>query len=193
MMPLKTIQKIALALTSFLFFISSVTQADEFDEMSIYNLPAKWESQDGTVIDLAELKGNVLVVVMVYTSCRSACPILIGQMKNIEATVKKEAANGIKYILVSIDPENDTPERLKKLSKEYGMTGDQWLFLRGNEETTREFANILAVKYKQISPIDFSHSNIISVFDKRGNLIHQREGLELDSEELITKVIEVAK
>jgi len=165
---------------------------EQLGEMSIYHLPAKWETKEGKFIDFSELKGDVLVVVMIYTSCRTACPVLIGQMKNIEATVKKRAPEGVKYVFVSIDPERDTPERLKELSKEYDMTGDQWVFLRGNEETTREFANVLAVKYKKISPIDFSHSNIISVFDQGGVLVHQREGLALDNEELIEKVISVA-
>jgi|TARA_Y100000389_G_scaffold198575_1_gene235340 protein SCO1/2 len=38
----------------------------------------------------------------------------------------------------------------------------------------------LAVKYKSISPIDFSHSNIISVFNREGELVFQQEGLALD-------------
>ena len=41
---------------------------------------------------------------------------------------------------------------------------------------------MLAVNYKKISPIDFSHSNIISVFDENWVLVHQREGLGVDTE-----------
>lgn len=167
--------------------------AEDYEGLSIYHLPAEWQTQDGNQIKLSELKGNTLVAVMVYTSCQSACPVLIGEMKNIEAKVKEQVSGDVKYLLVSIDPETDTPERLKKVSIDYGLTGDQWLLLRGNEETTREFANLLAVKYKQISPIDFSHSNIISVFDKLGKLIHQREGLSVDSTETIKKIVEAIK
>ena len=163
--------------------------AEEFDDMSIYHLPAKWETQKGNTINLSDLNGNVLVVVMIYTSCKMACPVLIGEMKNIEATVKKRAKGDVKYVLVSIDPEQDTPERLRKISEEYDMTDDQWVFLRGTEETTREFANLLAVKYTKISPIDFSHSNIISVFDRKGTLVHQREGLNVDNNETIDKIV----
>ena len=164
---------------------------EEFDDMSIYHLPAKWETQKGNTINLSDLNGNVLVVVMIYTSCKMACPVLIGEMKNIEATVKKRAKGDVKYILVSIDPEQDTPERLRKISEEYDMTGDQWVFLRGSDETTREFANLLAVKYTKISPTDFSHSNIISVFDRKGTLVHQREGLNVDNKETIDKIVDL--
>ncbi|RQP10736.1 MAG: SCO family protein, partial [Chryseobacterium sp.] len=45
---------------------------------------------------------------------------------------------------------------------------------------TQQLANVLAVKYKQISPMDFSHSNIISVFNRGGVLQYQKEGSGID-------------
>ena len=51
------------------------------------------------------------------------------------------------------------------------MNQDPWFFLRSSEENTREFAAVLAVNYKKISPIDFLHSNIISVFNPKGELV----------------------
>jgi protein SCO1 len=69
------------------------------------------------------------------------------------------------------------------------MIGDQWLFLQGNTSSVQEFANVLAVKYARISPQDFSHSNIISVFDKGGVMQLQIEGLGVDYTPLIEKVI----
>jgi protein SCO1/2 len=40
------------------------------------------------------------------------------------------------------------------------------------------------MKYKKISPIDFSHSNIISVFNKEGQLVLQEEGTQVDIEKI---------
>lgn len=162
-----------------------------FSDISIYNLPEVWTTQNGDDIALKELKGNVLVVVMIYTSCKTACPILIKDMREIRKQVDTQipkTAKGVKYLLVSIDPETDTPEHLKAFAKENNMDDDQWLFLRSNEEQTREFAAVLAVNYKQISPVDFSHSNIISVFNKKGELVSQQEGLGIDYEKTVTEV-----
>lgn len=162
-----------------------------FSDLSIYNLPEVWTTQNGDDIALKELKGNVLVVVMIYTSCKTACPILIRDMREIRKQVDTQipkTAKGVKYLLVSIDPETDTPEHLKAFAKENNMDDDQWLFLRSNEEQTREFAAVLAVNYKQISPVDFSHSNIISVFNKKGELVSQQEGLGIDYEKTVTEV-----
>lgn len=168
-------------------------QSQEFSEMSIYNLPTTWTTQDGEDIQLQDLKGDVLVMVMIYTSCKAACPRLVADMRNIEKALPEEVKPDVKMILVSIDPETDTPERLKAFAKENLMDEDPWMFLRSSEENTREFAAVLAVNYKQITPIDFSHSNIISVFNRKGELVFQQEGLGVNSDNTIKSIIETAK
>ena len=56
-------------------------------DLSIYNLPEKWTNQDGKNIELKELRGKVLVMVMIYTSCKAACPRLVADMRNIEERI----------------------------------------------------------------------------------------------------------
>jgi|TARA_R110000782_G_scaffold186164_3_gene276373 protein SCO1 len=171
---------------------SATETVEEFDEMSIFQLPSTWKTQNNETIEFKDFQGEVLVVVMIYTSCKAACPRLVADMRNIETKVKSEVNQPVKYILVSIDPETDTPERLKAFAIENQMDTEQWVFLQGSDENTREFANILAVKYKEISPIDFSHSNIISVFNQQGVLVHQQEGLGVDNKATVDKIIELA-
>src|SRR5690606_22684534 len=163
----------------------------EISDLSIYNLPSIWTTQDNKKIELKELKGDVLVMVMIYTSCQTACPRLAADMRNIEKQIPEDKKDDVTLVLVSIDPETDTPERLAEFAKENKMDSDQWVFLRGSEEDTREFAAVLAVNYKRISPLDFSHSNIISVFDQGGELAHQQEGLSVSNKETISKIVEL--
>jgi len=169
------------------------SKSNVISDMSIYNLPSHWTTQDGADIELNELQGKVLAMVMIYTSCQAACPRLVADMRNIEKQIPNDKKDDVQYVFVSIDPETDTPERLKAFAKENQMEDDKWLFLRGSEEDTREFAAVLAVNYKQISPIDFSHSNIISVFNQGGELVHQQEGLGVDNKETIQAIIELAR
>ena len=187
-----------------LLAISSCTQSDKanskdlgskkdsISSKSIFNLTSKWKTEEGKEIVLRDLKGKVLVVVMIYTSCKSACPRLVADMQNIEKKVPKAIKDEVQYILVSIDPKTDTPERLKAFAITNKMDGEEWTFLQGNENSVREFANVLAVKYKEISPIDFSHSNIISVFDRDGDLKNQQEGLGVDNEITIETILKTA-
>lgn len=164
-----------------------------FSDMSIYNLPSHWTTQDGNEIELKDLQGKVTAMVMIYTSCQAACPRLVADMRNIEKQIPEDKKDDVQYVFVSIDPETDTPERLKAFAKENKMEDDKWIFLRGTEDDTREFAAVLAVNYKQISPIDFSHSNIISVFNQEGELVHQQEGLGVNNKETVQAIINLAQ
>ncbi|AEW85157.1 SCO1/SenC/PrrC family protein [Flavobacterium columnare] len=173
--------------------IDPKTENNTISEESIFNLTSQWKTQDNKTIYLENLKGKVSVMVMIYTSCKAACPRLVADMRDIESKIPKNKLTQLNFVLVSIDPENDTPEKLKKFAKENLMNAPHWTFLQGNTNTVQEFANVLAVKYKKISPMDFSHSNIISVFNKNGELIYQQEGLGVNNENTIHKIIETLK
>jgi protein SCO1 len=162
-------------------------------DLSIYNLPSKWTNQNGQDLEMKDLKGKVLVMVMIYTSCKAACPRLVADMRNIESRLPENIKLNVQFVLVSIDPEVDTPKRLKEFAIVNKMDSNQWEFLRSTEENTREFAAVLAVNYKKIAPLDFSHSNIISVFNSQGELTFQQEGLGVNSDATIKKITEEAE
>lgn len=166
------------------------TETTDFTDMSIYNLPSTWTNQNGEELQIKDLQGDVLVMVMIYTTCKAACPRLVADMRNIEQRLPENTKAKVKMIFVSIDPETDTPERLKAFAKENLMDEEPWVFLRSTEANTREFAAVLAVNYKEISPIDFSHSNIISVFNEKGELVFQQEGLGVNSDNTIKNIEE---
>ncbi|OMQ13586.1 SCO family protein [[Flexibacter] sp. ATCC 35103] len=162
-------------------------------DLSIYNLPSKWTNQNGKNIELKSLKGNVLVMVMIYTSCKAACPRLVADMRAIEEKLDKDTKKNVKLILVSIDPVTDTPQKLKSFAMANKLNNDPWILLRSTEDNTREFAAVLAVNYKQISPMEFSHSNIISVFNPDGELIYQQEGLAVNNKKTVETINKEAK
>lgn len=170
--------------------VAVTTQNSEegYSDMSIYNLPSQWTNQDGEEVALKDFQGKVLVTVMIYTSCKIACPRLVADMRNIKKQLPEKMLDDVEMVLVSIDPETDTPERLKQFAKENVMDGPPWTFLRSTEANTREFAAVLAVNYTEISPMDFSHSNIISVFNDKGELIFQQEGLNVNSDATVKKI-----
>jgi len=173
--------------------VKEIALATDISESSIFNLTSEWKTEENKSIHLEDLRGKTLVMVMIYTTCKAACPRLVADMRNIEAKIPKVYNEDLQYVLISIDPKNDTPERLKAFAKENFMDDEHWTFLQGTEESVREFANVLAVKYKQISPLDFSHSNIISVFNPEGELVHQQEGLGVDNKETVASILETVK
>lgn len=155
---------------------------------SIYNLTSKWENQNGDTIALSDLKGKVVVLTMIYTSCKTACPRLTAEMREIYKNVNIKNSEDIRYVFVSIDPKNDNPQIMMDYLSNNKFNDIEWLFLRSNEESTKELANTLSVKYKQIDPLEFSHSNIISVLSKQGELVHQKNGLNTDIDPIVMKI-----
>lgn len=191
-------KKLFLGLTLILLVLQGCTtnkksEDKPISDLSIYNLPSKWTNQNGQNLEMKDLKGKVLVMVMIYTSCKAACPRLVADMRNIESRLPDNIKPDVKLVLVSIDPEVDTPKRLKEFAIANKMDSNQWEFLRSTEENTREFAAVLAVNYKKIAPLDFSHSNIISVFNTEGELTFQQEGLGVNSDATIKKITEEAE
>lgn len=170
---------------------SNNSNDETISETSIFNLTSKWHTEEGKEIELQDLKGKTLVMVMIYTSCKAACPRLVADMRNIEKQIPNNEK--VRYVLVSIDPKVDTPKRLKAFAIENEMDADYWTFLQGTESSVQEFANVLAVKYKKISPMDFSHSNIISVFNDKGELMHQQEGLGVNNKDTVATILQLTQ
>ena len=54
-------------------------------EKSIYQLDSSWTTDAGQSVKLAALQGKVQVVVMFFASCTYACPLIVQDMKQIEA------------------------------------------------------------------------------------------------------------
>lgn len=172
---------------------NSKKNINEIPSNSIFNLTSQWQNQNGDTLQLMDLQGKTLVVVMIYTTCKSACPILVSKMRDIESKIDRKDIDKVSLVLVSIDPETDTPPFLKKFAQKNNMDAPQWIFLTSNEQNTNEFANVLSMKYKKISPIDFSHSNIISIFNPEGQLVNQEEGLEINVEKVVATVTKTVR
>lgn len=169
----------------------SLEEPNELPGLSIYNLEGEWLTQNAAKVKLENFRGNVVVVGMIYLSCRSACPIIISDMMNIEKRLPAEDLKKIAFLLITIDPENDTPEVLKKAAEDYKLDVSRWTILNGSDENIRELAATLSFKYKKTDPIDFAHSNLISVLDQNGVFIYQQTGLETDNSGTINQIHEL--
>ncbi len=88
---------------------------------SIYNLDAKWTTQDGADVALASFAGKPLVVAMGYTTCRDICPAVVADMMWIEKHLPPDAADRVRFAFFTFDPEADTPERLRLYAESHGL------------------------------------------------------------------------
>lgn len=155
---------------------------------SIYNVSSRWQNRHNDSIKLDSLRGKVQVLAMVYTSCEYACPRILADMKRIRDGLSKTAKKNTNFTIVSIDPERDTPDKLNQFAKENDLNDNQWTLLHGNDGDILELAALLGFKYKRISETDFTHSNLITVLNKEGEIIYQRKKLADKPTEAVKKI-----
>lgn len=86
-------------------------------------------SQHGAPYGLESLRGHVWVADFFFTSCPSMCPRMTRQMAEIQSRLR-EAGDAVRLVSFSVDPEIDTPQRLRDYAARYGA-GERWVFLTG--------------------------------------------------------------
>jgi protein SCO1 len=162
-------------------------------EWSVYLLESEWKDQDARARKLSSLSGKVQVVALVYTHCGYACPRIVADLKRIEGEVAAAHPGRVGFVLVSIDPERDTPERLRSFAEGSRLDPARWTLLNGSDAQVLELAALLGVKYRRESAADFSHSNVITVLDPHGVVVHQQLGLGADPEKTLSVIRRLAE
>jgi len=149
--------------------------------VSLYDLPATWRDQAGTERTLAELAGRVRVVAMVYTNCAATCPLIIADLKHVEASLPAEQRDEVGFVLVSLDPERDTPGRLAQWAEQTGLDPARWTLLNGDDDAVRELAVALGIRYQTQPDGEVAHTNAITVLDRTGAVVHRQAGQSDDA------------
>ncbi len=156
--------------------------------MSLYHLDAEWTDQQGQLVKLEKLRGKVQLVSMIYTSCSYACPRTMEDLKVLESRLSKYSDTELGIVLVTIDPANDTPEKLKLFAKGHNLNPAKWNLLTSEPENIQELAALLHVKYKNDFKGNISHSNTISVLNAAGELVYQQQGLGTSPDETVKAI-----
>lgn len=127
-------------------------------------LPAvKMLDQDGQPVVIDELKGKWSLLFFGYTFCPDICPTTLAQLRQIKSELPKETVEQLQVILVSVDPNRDTPQQLKQylgyFDKDFkGLTA-------ASVEDLQKLANAVSIPF---IPADTSKPNY--TVDHSGNL-----------------------
>jgi protein SCO1 len=89
--------------------------------------------QAGRPFGPAEMRGKTWVANFIFVGCSEVCPRLTGRMKLLQErlAVMGARAEGVHLLSISVDPENDTPERLAAYAEAFGADTRTWAFVTG--------------------------------------------------------------
>lgn len=153
------------------------SEIQNFSPESLYQLDAAFTDDAGQPFSLGSLRGRPVVINMFFASCGYACPLTVTDLLAIQGRLAPELRGRAAFVLVSFDVARDTTAALAKYRAQRGLDS-QWILLRGDDGSVRELAALLGVKFKQEADGAFSHSNIVTILNREGEIVHQRTGLK---------------
>ncbi len=92
--------------------------------------------QDAQRFRSEDLRGKVSIVGFAFTHCTTICPMLTSQMVNLQRRLAP-LGDRVHFVTITVDPEADTPERLREFAVRHNADLHRWSFLTGAPQTVR--------------------------------------------------------
>lgn len=160
---------------------------DEVPDFTLVN-------QDGKRVRLRSYKGRALVLTFIYTRCPlpDYCPLMTDNFAEIVKAIKNDAALYAKTQLlsVSVDPEYDTPVRLReygagRTTESGAQTFSRWQFATGSADEVKRVATYFGLQYFTESD-QIIHSLVTAVISPDGKVAKLYTGNEWKPAEIIS-------
>ena len=92
-------------------------------------------NQDGVQMRLYSdlISGKTVVISTFYSTCAGICPLMAATLKRIQTAVGDRLGRDVILISITVDPETDTPARLREYAKSLGAK-QGWYFVTGDRK-----------------------------------------------------------
>jgi protein SCO1 len=142
-------------------------------------------NQDGKRIALKDLRGKVLAITFIFASCTDTCPLLTAIMAGLQDRLGDAFGPRVYFVSITVDPERDTPEILKRHAEAHRANPAGWAFLTGTQSEIREVTRRYGVYYKKTQRGDVDHTFLTSLVDQSGALRVQYMGIRFNPDEML--------
>lgn len=129
--------------------------------------PFSFLSQDSTIITEEYLKGKITIVDFFFTTCPTICPIMTTNMVELQKELKE--IEGIQFLSHTVDPETDTPNKLKRYAQRRNANLKNWQFVTGPKEdlyTQGLRSYLVSTQEDALAPGGFLHSSFFALVDQ---------------------------
>ena len=125
-------------------------------------------NQDGNRFDSTTLRGKVVVLNFIFTTCTDVCPLFTANLAQLQRTLKNEHAGNFFLISITTDPEIDTPKVLKSYAQRYQADFQNWVFLTGSEAQLKPVWKGFGVRVIHKGRGLVQHTSLTTVIDRQG-------------------------
>ncbi len=151
-------------------------------------------NQDSILVNFPGILNNkVALIGFIYTHCPDICPMTTHNMQLAEEKLSKDELQNVKFLLISFDPERDSPSVLSKYAYVRGMNMNDWELLTGNKKDIDYLLDEFNVKafpddttYNDNGEPGYFmiHTDRISLLDQNGHLRKNYKGSNADPSEI---------
>ena len=141
--------------------------------------------QRGHRVSLADLRGNVLALSFVFTSCSDTCPIVTARLVDIQRRLGGEFGRRVHFVSISVDPLTDTPERLRAYAAKFNADTSGWSFLTGTPAQIEDVVTRFGAYARRAENGPVDHLNLTSLIDSQGRLRVQYLGYRFRVDEML--------
>jgi len=138
---------------------------------SVYQLDVALTDQDGGALRFPALAGTPRVVTMFYANCPYVCPMIVDTLKRTERALDAPARARFRVLMLTLDPERDTPAALKAVADERKLDTARYTLARSSPRDVRKIAALLGIQYRQLENRDFNHSSALILLDAQGRVL----------------------
>jgi protein SCO1/2 len=142
-------------------------------------------NHDGKRVTLRALRGKVLAITFIFASCTDTCPLLTAKMAGIQNRLGSDFGSKVSFVSITVDPERDTPEVLKRYAEAHKANATGWVFLTGTQAEIRDVAKRYGIYYKKTRRGDVDHTFLTSIVDQSGILRVQYMGVKFNPDEML--------
>jgi len=130
------------------------------------------KSQTGHPVNLADLRGKVVLLDFFYASCPDICPLITSKMAALQRRLNRQGVLGRKVVLLSasLDPVKDTVDAVRHYAKGVRALPGGWFFLRGDESEVTRLLREYDVWVRPAPNGSFDHSIRIYLIDQQGHI-----------------------
>ena len=142
-------------------------------------------TQDNAPLSLSELHDKVVAISFIFTRCPGPCPILTAKLVSIQKQLGDTFGKTVFFLSVTVDPEYDRPDVLKRYADAVGSDLGGWAFLTGEPGTVAQIVRAYGVLHQKQSEGSVDHNLLTSLIDRDGNLRVQYMGERFDPTEFL--------
>ena len=141
--------------------------------------------QDGRPLSLESLRGKLVLLDFVYTSCPGPCPILTSTHVRVQKELPEPLRPRVWFASISPRSGRDSPEELRKYAKARGADLLSWSFLTGPPETVNAVLQGYGVGTVPEPDGDIQHVVVTFLIDGEGRIAKRYFGLDHDVDEFL--------